>query len=705
MHSTSDSAGSAAQDAKPPLAHALDLLESFPSLRVFPLAPNSKEPLLGWTKWQHRATSDPFKVQQWLNDSAHADCNYAVAAEPSGLIIVDLDNKPATTRKDGTPVPAKRGEAEWRTIADGRDVETFAVRTPSGGLHRYYKGEPKKSGVNVLAYGVDIRSAGGYVVGPGSILEGKRYEVVVSPDTKIADAPPFLPERLAAKPTRDPRVRRLDCYDMTDKDRARAIAYLKAADPAIQGAGGDNQTYLVAARLFDFGLDVLTATDLMFEYYDPRCVPRWGYDDLLRKVEHAHAYRQQPVGCDTDAGWIKTERERIRIAFEGLNAADFPAPAPWLHRFGSHNLPARADIPEPEYLCDETFPVGTLSVLNAEGGVGKTQLGLQLQYALAAGVPFLGMHTPGTCLSYGLYAEDDEKRNLPIRAHDICKGLGIEPAAAGDRAYHVSTLDMDLTLFDGRKIAGRQPGETKIARKIFETIEMDRALGRNPKLLILDNAAAFYSGEENYREQVSGFLRYLARKAYELGIAIILLTHTSKADDGRPSGSTAWVNVPRTVLNLTKEPNDRSVAYLVTTKMNGRRKPVNATLEDSDGFFSVAAKSEPTAFERDIIECVDRYDRKGTPLVPARNADLSLANIVIAERYPGKSEAERKRFRNNIMDSAWSLVKRGHLLCDDRPYPGRVKRSRKVFSVPGYPPDAMPSELTTANPSHTEPRR
>ena len=74
---------------------------------------------------------------------------------------------------------------------------TRQVRTPSGGVHLYYKPPPGvflKNSVGRLGPGVDIRAIGGYVVGPGSVVDGRRYEVEVA--GPIRDLPRPLVERL-----------------------------------------------------------------------------------------------------------------------------------------------------------------------------------------------------------------------------------------------------------------------------------------------------------------------------------------------------------------------------------------------------------------------------------------------------------------------------------------------------------------------------
>ncbi len=64
----------------------------------------------------------------------------------------------------------------------------------------------------------------------------------------------------------------------------RASAYVAKMDPAIQGHGGDHQTYTVACRLtVGFDLSPQDALPLLLENND-RCQPPWAESDLARKL-------------------------------------------------------------------------------------------------------------------------------------------------------------------------------------------------------------------------------------------------------------------------------------------------------------------------------------------------------------------------------------------------------------------------------------
>lgn len=148
---------------------------------IFPLRKNGKEPVT--SNGFKDASNDPTVIKEWV--SKYPSANIGIATEASHLIVVDCD-----ASKGQTP------PSPWNQsgICDGNDVfltaiadtgnqfdfNTFTVWTPNHGVHYYFQdgGAPVRSGANVNGlWRVDIRSRGGYIVAPGSVLESGAYEV------------------------------------------------------------------------------------------------------------------------------------------------------------------------------------------------------------------------------------------------------------------------------------------------------------------------------------------------------------------------------------------------------------------------------------------------------------------------------------------------------------------------------------------------
>ncbi|WP_328377801.1 bifunctional DNA primase/polymerase [Streptomyces sp. NBC_01020] len=148
----------------------------------------------------HDATADPAAVRA-LFAAAPWATGYGIACgrPPHHLIGIDLDTKAET---DSTAALQRLALKHLFTIP-----ETVTVLTPSGGSHLWLTGPPDRAvpnSVSRLAPGIDVRGAGGYLVGPGSLTAHGVYRL--APGTAhLAPAPcPRALLRLLTPPARSP---------------------------------------------------------------------------------------------------------------------------------------------------------------------------------------------------------------------------------------------------------------------------------------------------------------------------------------------------------------------------------------------------------------------------------------------------------------------------------------------------------------------
>ncbi|MGW0736349.1 bifunctional DNA primase/polymerase [Streptomyces sp. NPDC002851] len=117
------------------------------------------------------ATTDPARIRE-LFAAAPWATGYGIACglPPYHLIGIDLDTK---TGPDSSATLRELALRHLFTIPD-----TVVVLTPSGGRHLWLSGPPDvvvPNSASRLAPGIDIRGAGGYLVGPGSRTEHGVY--------------------------------------------------------------------------------------------------------------------------------------------------------------------------------------------------------------------------------------------------------------------------------------------------------------------------------------------------------------------------------------------------------------------------------------------------------------------------------------------------------------------------------------------------
>ena len=266
---------------------ARDFMTRVPGAYLFPIKAGVKDkPLL--KKNLELAFNDAPAIDAWAGKAP--GCNWGLAIKKSGMIVMDVDTK-----------PGKAGKAtlDMLELNNGPLPATLTVRTPSGGLHYYYKETPTVRHVmRVSGFGPDIDSTN-YVLIPGCALDsGGSYTIIT--DAPIADAPAWFAEVLvAAEPVEDADQTPLVEQD-TPTIRARCIEYLKTDAPLAKiGSNGDAVTLRVAGTLKDLGASEIEALELMRDYWNDRCDPPWSIsegptaDRLDVKVHNAWLYLTQ----------------------------------------------------------------------------------------------------------------------------------------------------------------------------------------------------------------------------------------------------------------------------------------------------------------------------------------------------------------------------------------------------------------------------
>ncbi|MEU1569087.1 bifunctional DNA primase/polymerase [Streptomyces mirabilis] len=273
---------------------------------VFPLSPGCKTPLPGcprcrrgssayvehsaeectcpaedgWCHGFYAATLSPARVERWWSQPRRG---VGVATGPARLVVVDVDRHGKTPPADPRRIlpGLEVSLAEAVTVRDGLDVlrllasrcergdpalgtSTLTVRTPSGGLHLWFRAPARttwRSSVGgdhrgrSLGWQLDVRAQGGYIVAPGTRTKTGSYEVI-GPMT----APALLPDWLAGQLTRSghlieepyaaldhpavpnraraaARVARVESRSWAEKTVATALGQIAACGQLAEGAG------------------------------------------------------------------------------------------------------------------------------------------------------------------------------------------------------------------------------------------------------------------------------------------------------------------------------------------------------------------------------------------------------------------------------------------------------------------------------------
>lgn len=218
--------------------------------------------------------------------------------------------------------------------------------------------------------------------------------------------------------------------------------------------------------------------------------------------------------------------EELRRAFDD---AEIIEPDDILNEFIDPTTLFGTEPPDREWIVQDWLPVGSVTSLYGGAGYGKTLLAQQLQTAVSAGQTFLGLETM-QCPVLAVYCEDDGDE-LHRRQSCINRQAGI------------SMLDLGGMRYQGR--FGKDNVMGVIENGVLTTTDMfnfvlEAAKKFGARLVIIDNIAQVFAGNEVARSDVTQFVNALGRVAQEINGAVLLLGHPAKATDSEYSGSTAW---------------------------------------------------------------------------------------------------------------------------------------------------------------------
>ena len=213
-------------------------------------------------------------------------------------MVIDLD---VTDEVDGVKA--------FRDLCSDLDIdlpETYQVSTPSGGQHLYFCTRSAKSirnSAKKLGPGIDVRGEGGYVVGEGSKIKGKRYKCIDGALEDIAALPKNL--RLAIQDAKSSKTRRTGS---------------SKKGPKIVEGERNEKLFQKACGLFREGYDLDLTLNLIRTFNQSICNPPLDAKEMLGIVQSAARYEvpEPDTGEQmlTDMGAAR----RLAIANEGTLA-------------------------------------------------------------------------------------------------------------------------------------------------------------------------------------------------------------------------------------------------------------------------------------------------------------------------------------------------------------------------------------------------
>jgi hypothetical protein len=422
---------------------------------IFPIAPRGKEPLT--LNGFKSATTDPAQIHDWW--TTWPDANIGFVPGRAQLLVLDLDGP----------------EGESAAQALGATAEPTLTAITARGRHLYFQHPGGHIGNQALSAHLDVRADAGYVLLPPSVHpSGAVYRWIGKLD-EVTPLPPLVLAALQSTPARSLPLPELIAHGQRNSQLFSLAGSLqrRAASPAAIRAA----------------LEVENAQ---------RCRPPLPETELEEIVESVQRYppaagkNGRPSGTVSDS---PARRYRLIPAHE------------W------------AAMPPPPWLIDRWLPLGTVDVLFGASGLGKSFVSLDLAYAVARGVPWLGhaVSTPGPVV----YLAGEGGGSLKVRC------------AAYEHYYGVGDVPL-VILPDLVRLA--EPGDVlaligSIAEQWTDGI----------RLLVIDTLAAACAGllDENKTQDMTRALTAIEEIQQRTGATILVIHHTGWSTQERERGASA----------------------------------------------------------------------------------------------------------------------------------------------------------------------
>lgn len=589
---------------------------------VIPLAPGTKKPInKGWTKGAAFRTVEDVR-QRWPGVA----CNVGILCE--GWLVVDVDVH-------------KGGAASFERLQElGALPRTLKHRTWSMGIHQIYRlpsGTCVSNGPLAGFPGIDIKSTGGQIVAPGSVISGLDYSV--EDDTPIVEAPQWLLQLAGTRPARErdinagklaPGLPALDTPTAVEMAR-RIIASAPTAHEGIR----NNTAFKVAARIMDCGISEEMTLTLIEEWVDEKGAGI-EYKEVEEVVASAVKSRQNPIG---------SAHPEV-VAQEVFDTIAEP-PKRKLLEFPQEIDLDRLIADSTNYVVEDIIWKGETSAIYGVSTAGKTFTALDMAFHISLGKDWHGRKVKrGPVLYVGLEGE---------------RGLSYRIKAA--EKTHGSPGNMFARLIPRVSLAIGDAGQQGLKDVIAACDELKEANGQPVSLVIIDTFSRAAPGiDENAAGEVMAFIEGRMQEiASQTGAHVHVVHHPGKSGDIR--GSSVF------------KPSFETLLQIEYDKDTKRRTVVAEKLKDADdgvlfhyelSVVELGVNSEGKRVTSCVVNEVEPDTREtklegiaqwasqlirqaietGRPLSPVSKANDNVIAYLMKMRAPGSDVS-----RNDIVDA------------------------------------------------------
>lgn len=560
------------------------------------------------------------------------------------LVCIDLDSPEALANADRhlpitEMIDGRNGKPKAHRFYRVTDIPPEHVSLAAGGI-----GGPRSYSLP----GIDFLGTGRHVVVPPSVAKGEPRqweasgEPLTLPFSDLWEAFLSLASACGVDVTasREKAKRRwvsrnppASITDPSKRDRL-AKAYLDRMDAAIQGKGGDRQTYIAACCLVEgFGYSPEDALPLM-QHYNTKCEPPWDDSDLEHKLEQADA------NCTGLRGYRYWTGEGYCVTQDGED--DLAAAIQGLEAMGLSTVPLSQEKTvsrQIKWLYDDIIAEGALTLLLSEPKVGKTTFLSHLFKTMCqdGGGTFLARHVKPT--DVWVFTEESNAKTL-------WKGR------ASELGINESRLHVNGNCWFGKP-------SFKEWQKAMQLLSI-LAVKRGIKLVVIDTSSEFLPYEdENKPTDVQNALATLKALTSQ-GVAVLIVHHMNKGAGknlvSKCRGATSFTGAMDVILGLSRDKNERTLEKIAR---NGYGDDMSLTYDLKDGTVKTEALSpeergiEPSLGLKNMIASLRLLNKTKGLTAGIIRKELKGNGTVYSSRI---EEAERLGLMKKEEGDTWAIV-------------------------------------------------
>jgi RecA-family ATPase len=362
----------------------------------------------------------------------------------------------------------------------------------------------------------------------------------------------------------------------------------------------------------------------------------------------------------TDTGFTITHERPYPKANGSGGVKDYPSPPIMpFDAFDSGDWEGQNTEPR-EWIVHDRIPRGEPGIMSGDGGTGKTKLALQLGVAVAAGLPdWIGgvVEADGPVL---MFSAEEKLKEMHRRMTDVLRHRNVSFSSLAGR-FHFICDPEDPVL--GRTDRNGVLEPTKSLLRLEKSVAIYK-----PVLVIIENAADVYAGNENDRFNVTRFVRHhLGSLTRPSDATVMLLQHpsvTGLSDGTGRSGTTAWNNAGRwrnhftTIKSRDQDDTDFGMRQFEVVKNNYGPRGEKVRVRWERGVF-VPETSIPTqtrlaaeaAVDEVFLKCLDIKTAQQISVGPNTGKNYAPAVFAKMQEAGGHTAKALERAMERLLSS------------------------------------------------------